>query len=133
VETGAVICPSLLAFFVTKRFNINVLKYFMKYCSNVPKDWHTPCFRESKSKRNHLLKEVIMAATYVETGNRIPATITRVQGKWREKLSERFWFSVCLIMFMILGPFAAPIALGFVFSNYAQNREISEPDQVPER
>ena len=74
-----------------------------------------------------------MAATYVETGNRIPATITQVQGKWREKLSGCFWFSACLVMFMILGPFAAPIALGFVFSNYALNREIHEPDQAVER
>ena len=74
-----------------------------------------------------------MAATYVETGNRIPKTITRDHGKWREKLSEYFWFSACLIMFMILGPFAAPIVLGFIFSNHALNREIAEPDQVVER
>lgn len=75
-----------------------------------------------------------MAATYIETGSsRIPAIIASVQGNWREKLSEYFWFSACLIMFMILGPFAAPIVLGFIFSNQARNANVAEPDSVAER
>ncbi len=73
-----------------------------------------------------------MAATYIETRSRMPATITSVQVNWREKLSEYFWFSACLIMFMILGPFAAPIALGFIFSNHARNGDLTEPDSVAE-
>jgi len=73
-----------------------------------------------------------MAAAYVETGNKIPATINRDQVKWLDRLSESFWFSVCLIMFMILGPFAAPIVLGFIFSSHALNRDSAEPDTVAE-
>ena len=74
-----------------------------------------------------------MAAAYVETGNSIPATINQVQAGWREKLSESLWFSACLIMFLILGPFAAPIVLGFIFSNHALNRDIAEPETAADR
>lgn len=73
-----------------------------------------------------------MAATYIETTRNIPAPLALVQEGWREKASESFWFSVCLVLFMVLGPFAAPIALGFVFSRQATGVEMTEPEPIDE-
>ncbi|MBE0583680.1 MAG: hypothetical protein IH612_07915 [Desulfofustis sp.] len=73
-----------------------------------------------------------MAATYIETAHSIQAHPALAQERWREKAGEYFWFSICLILFMILGPFAAPIALGFVFSNQASGVEMTEPRRTDE-
>ncbi len=49
---------------------------------------------------------------------------------WYEKLVEGFWFMTCLALFMVLGPFAAPIALGFIFSNNAFKSDLAEPEPL---
>lgn len=43
------------------------------------------------------------------------------------RLAEAGWFLLCLVLFMFLGPFAAPIALGAVLTS--QSRE--ERDLLP--
>lgn len=73
-----------------------------------------------------------MAAAYVETVSGVSGPISLVAGRWRERASEYFWFSVCLVLFMVLGPFAAPIALGFVFSSQSVSANLAEPQQVEE-
>lgn len=45
-------------------------------------------------------------------------------------LSEKFWFSVSLALFMVLGPFAAPIALFALFNLDATERGASEPEAL---
>ncbi|MEE4315248.1 MAG: hypothetical protein V2J11_12160 [Desulfofustis sp.] len=77
-------------------------------------------------------KEIDMAATYLETTRNFTAPLALVQEGWREKASEYFWFSVCLVLFMILGPFAAPIALGFIFSKQATGADMTEPARIDE-
>jgi hypothetical protein len=74
-----------------------------------------------------------MAATYIQTGNTLSNGIVRGGLNWREKISEGFWCTTCLILFMILGPFAAPIVLAFMFSRHALNENAIEPDPVVER
>ena len=71
-----------------------------------------------------------MAATYVHVENRLAPSLARPRINWREKASEGFWCATCLILFMILGPFAAPIALAFMFSKHARNEHAMEPDPV---
>jgi hypothetical protein len=71
-----------------------------------------------------------MAATYMETAHRISPPPSLAQENWREKAGEYFWFTVCFVLFLILGPFAAPIALGFVLSNHANNSEMVEPERI---
>ena len=73
-----------------------------------------------------------MAATYIETHRRPGSIITAVSSKWQERVSSVFWFSVCLVLFMVLGPFAAPIALGFLFSKHMLNEEMTEPESLNE-
>ena len=74
-----------------------------------------------------------MAATYIQTGSTLSNPTIQVGSNWREKISEGFWCTTCLILFMILGPFAAPIALAFMFSRHALNENAIEPDPVVER
>jgi hypothetical protein len=45
-------------------------------------------------------------------------------------LSEKFWFSVSLALFMVLGPFAAPIALFTLFNLDAAERGVAEPEAL---
>jgi hypothetical protein len=75
-------------------------------------------------------EEVSMAATYIATGK----AFTRInQGVWascRERIVEGFWFSLCLLLFIILGPFSAPIVLAFLFFNNDLNNEMSEPESL---
>jgi hypothetical protein len=73
-----------------------------------------------------------MAATYIETARSLPNPLALIQEGWREKAGEYVWFSVCLVLFMVLGPFAAPIALGFVFSRQATGVEMTEPERIEE-
>ena len=71
-----------------------------------------------------------MAATYTATGK----VFTRVNpGFWancRERIAEGFWFSLCLLLFIILGPFSAPIVLAFLFFNNDLNNEMVEPESL---
>lgn len=73
-----------------------------------------------------------MAATFIDIQNATVGTLTREDGKWREKLGEGFWFTVCFVLFLILGPFAAPIVLCFMFSNNTLNCEMQEPESSSE-
>ncbi len=73
-----------------------------------------------------------MAATAIHTAHPIPRPLPISVERWREKAGEYFWLSVCLVLFMVLGPFAAPIALGFVLSNHASGTAMVEPDRIDE-
>lgn len=44
------------------------------------------------------------------------------------RISEVFWFSVSLLLFMILGPFAAPVALAAIFGLDSSYRGQAEPE-----
>ena len=41
---------------------------------------------------------------------------------WLEKASECLWGSLCLLLFMLLGPFSAPIVLGYIFFGKSMSR-----------
>jgi len=62
------------------------------------------------------------------------ASIVRMEEKrWDPRLlyaraSELFWGVVSLLLFMILGPFAAPAALWAIFSLESEHRGRSEPE-----
>ena len=71
-----------------------------------------------------------MAATYIGTHNDASRMSVAVSTNWRERAVEIFWFSVCLVLFMILGPFAAPIAVCFMFSNKALGDDAREPESL---
>lgn len=43
-------------------------------------------------------------------------------------LSELFWGVICLMLFMILGPFSAPVALIAVFSLRGEERGTKKPE-----
>lgn len=58
-------------------------------------------------------------------------------GQWLHHMREAlpapstiFWFVVSLVLFMILGPFSAPIALLTIFGQGAEGRGCSEPESV---
>lgn len=74
-----------------------------------------------------------MSATFIQT--RSAATpITSVESwSWLEKLSEYFWCSLCLVLFMILGPFSAPIALGVILFDKLQDPSLPEPNPASEQ
>lgn len=44
--------------------------------------------------------------------------------------SEICWFLLSLMLFMALGPFAAPIAVGALFSLDSEHRGLAEPDKA---
>ena len=69
-------------------------------------------------------------AVYVQAGNSFTRGISQESSNWKEKLSEGFWCSLCLILFLILGPFSAPIVLAFMFSKHVINADAVEPDQI---
>jgi len=74
-----------------------------------------------------------MAAHIIEAGRKMTMADrlqARSKVRWQDRLSEAFWFTVCLGLFMILGPFAAPIALAFVFTEQVVGGAIAEPDPV---
>ena len=73
-----------------------------------------------------------MAAVYVETENRIKRRDSQTWAGRLERISEGFWFLVCLVLFMILGPFAGPIALVFMLSNRVHESEMQEPELLNE-
>ena len=45
-------------------------------------------------------------------------------------LSELFWGLLCLMLFMKLGPFSAPVALIAVFSLHGEARGSAEPESL---
>lgn len=44
--------------------------------------------------------------------------------------SEVCWFMLSLILFMVLGPFAAPIAVVALFSIDSEHRGLAEPESA---
>lgn len=71
-----------------------------------------------------------MAATYIETQKNFSKINVEVLTRWREKVVEAFWFTLCLSLFVILGPFSAPIVLGFLFFNNHLSSESMEPESL---
>ncbi len=71
-----------------------------------------------------------MAATFVQTQKSLPSiSLERLSGL-REKTVEGFWLLTCLALFVLLGPFSAPIVLGYlIFSNDLQS-EAQEPESL---
>jgi hypothetical protein len=41
---------------------------------------------------------------------------------------EMFWFLVSFVLFLVLGPFAAPVALIAIFSLEGEDRGLTEPE-----
>jgi len=56
------------------------------------------------------------------------------EGAWQvlcgmsDQLSEWFWFMLSFLLFVVLGPFSAPIALIAIFKLGIQENEHREPD-----
>ena len=71
-----------------------------------------------------------MAATCIDIQSSTVGALTREDRKWRENLGESFWFTVCFVLFLILGPFAAPIVLCFMFSNNTLDCQMQEPESA---
>jgi hypothetical protein len=69
-----------------------------------------------------------MAATYIGTQNRTDRIQFGISSRVYERLIEGFWCTLCLALFIVLGPFAAPIALAFMFSNHVLDSEMQEPE-----
>lgn len=71
-------------------------------------------------------------AAYVYAQTKRPVTANGISGAWLERLSECFWCSLCLLLFMALGPFSAPIVLGYIFFGKISDQALNEPDPVTE-
>ncbi len=71
-------------------------------------------------------------AAYVPAHTDTAIVSAPVSRAWLEKASECFWASLCLILFMVLGPFSAPIVLGYIFFGKIHDQEAAEPDPVVE-
>jgi len=71
-----------------------------------------------------------MAATYIETRKALTRITPGLFSNCREKIIEGFWFTLCLILFLILGPFSAPIVLAFLFFNNHLANEMQEPESL---
>lgn len=71
-----------------------------------------------------------MAATYIETRKALTRINPGLFSQCREKIAEGFWFTLCLTLFLILGPFSAPIVLAYLFFNNDLNNEMQEPESL---
>ena len=69
-----------------------------------------------------------MAATLIQTPTVSEPIDTGFSLAWLEKASEYFWFTLCLLLFMVLGPFSAPIVLGYIFFGKLSDQRPAEPD-----
>jgi len=63
---------------------------------------------------------------------RSPVGIWRFIRGHRLQVTEVCWFSVALILFLLLGPFAAPIVVLALFSLPVEERGTSEPETFQE-
>lgn len=50
----------------------------------------------------------------------------------KHQLAEACWFSVALVLFLLLGPFAAPVVVLALFNLPAEERGASEPESFQE-
>ena len=71
-------------------------------------------------------------AAYIHAHTDTTIVSPSVPKAWLEKASECFWGVLCLILFMALGPFSAPIVLGYIFFGKIHDQEAAEPDPVSE-
>ncbi len=71
-----------------------------------------------------------MAATYIESTKVIARGNPGLLSGLRDKIAEGFWFSLCLLLFVILGPFSAPIVLAYLFFNDHLSGEMREPESL---
>lgn len=69
-------------------------------------------------------------AAYVHAQNHRPVTRSIISPAWLDKASECFWGTLCLLLFMLLGPFSAPIVLGYIFFGKLHETGSLEPDQA---
>ncbi len=51
---------------------------------------------------------------------------------YRQQVTEACWFCVVLILFLLMGPFAAPIVVLALFNLPAEERGASEPETFQE-
>ena len=75
------------------------------------------------------IKEATMAA-YVHAQHHRPLTKSIIPAAGLEKAGECFWGTLCLLLFMALGPFSAPIVLGYIFFGKIYDPGAAEPDQA---
>lgn len=61
-----------------------------------------------------------------------PAGFRRIPGGHRRQLAEACWFAIALVLFLLLGPFAAPVVVLAIFSLPAEERGASEPEAFQE-
>lgn len=61
-----------------------------------------------------------------------PAGFRRIAGGHRRQVAEACWFAVALVLFLLLGPFAAPVAVLAIFSLPVEERGASEPEAFQE-
>jgi len=71
-----------------------------------------------------------MAATFVQTRSETPIISSTISWAWLEKISEYLWCSLCLLLFMALGPFSAPIVLGYIFFGKINDQNLAEPNTI---
>ncbi len=71
-----------------------------------------------------------MAAAYIETAKGITRGNPRLMAGLRDRIAEGFWFSLCLLLFVILGPFSAPIVLAYLFFNDHLGGDMQEPESL---
>jgi len=71
-----------------------------------------------------------MAATITQTQSHRSFLGSAISLNWLDKACEIFWFTLCLGLFMVLGPFSAPIVLGYIFFGKFSDRQLTEPDPV---
>ena len=70
--------------------------------------------------------------TISRCGSPLPAVTSRAvsfSSLWG-RLAEAFWFTLALTLFMVLGPFAAPVALMAIFGLDPCHRGDMEPEPV---
>jgi len=94
------------------------------------KGWHIDCFTLSKDNQQPTHEEVSMAATYYETRKAFNRMSLGSLANCRERIVEGFWFSLCLALFIVLGPFSAPIVLAYLFFNNDMSGDMQEPESL---
>lgn len=98
-----------------------------------PKEMAHALLPEKQRRFQSLLsRRFVMAATYMEV-ERNAVSRVGISSVVMKRVGEGFWFFLCLVLFMILGPFAAPIALAFLFSRQVTGTSLTaEPDPIRE-
>ena len=69
-------------------------------------------------------------ATFIEQKRILHLPHIQLGQKELSALGEKFWFGVSLFLFMVLGPFAAPIALLTLFTLDPVEGGAAEPEML---